>query len=387
MTIAVRKMLVATSKYGIKAPYPMTAEYITVHNTLNDATAENEVKYMIGNNNEVSFHYAIDDREVILGVPENRNAWHCGDSSKGDGNRKSIGVEICYSKSGGPRYEKAEALAIRFIAQMLHERKWGIDRVRTHKSWTEIGVRRGLSRYVKNCPHRILDANRWDDFLGAVKKELDALNKPAETVVKPVYKPAATSGTHTVVAGDTLWSLSVQYKTTVANLKEWNGLTSDSLSVGQVLSVTGAVYTVVSGDTLYSLAKKFDMTVDELKKANGLPSNELSIGQKLSVKGKVAHEPMQAAPKPAPAPKPSPAPKPVAKKKLFLPATADTWRVYPTNKAPVAGNEKGMLAPKKFGGLTYEILKSRGNHIYEIQTSSFGRVQIFAGPGTGAIIK
>ena len=60
------------------------------------------------NNNKVSFHYAIDDREIVQKVfLKNRNAWHAGDGN-GPGNRKGIGIEICYSKSGGKRFEEAE---------------------------------------------------------------------------------------------------------------------------------------------------------------------------------------------------------------------------------------------------------------------------------------
>ncbi|MEB9530391.1 N-acetylmuramoyl-L-alanine amidase, partial [Bacillus anthracis] len=52
----ITKKLVDPSKYGTKCPYTMKPKYITVHNTYNDAPAENEVNYMITNNNEVSFH-------------------------------------------------------------------------------------------------------------------------------------------------------------------------------------------------------------------------------------------------------------------------------------------------------------------------------------------
>lgn len=182
MTINPRQMLVSSSKYSIKCPNSMKAEYITIHNTSNDASANNEVSYMINNNNQVSFHFAIDDKEVVQGLPINRNAWHCGDGN-GEGNRKSIGIEICYSKSGGERYKEAEDLSIKFTAQLLKERGWGIDRVRTHKSWTEIGVKKGYSSYVKNCPHRILDEGRWNQFLNAVEAELkgtSTANKPKE---------------------------------------------------------------------------------------------------------------------------------------------------------------------------------------------------------------
>ena len=74
----VRQMLVDPSKYSIKCPYSMTPTRIVVHNTANDASANNEISYMRTNNNETSFHFAIDDKEVVQGIPLNRNAWHAG---------------------------------------------------------------------------------------------------------------------------------------------------------------------------------------------------------------------------------------------------------------------------------------------------------------------
>ena len=68
--------MVPASKYDIKCPYDMEAEYITVHNTANKASARAEISYMIGNNNKVSYHVAIDDKEIVQGIEENRNAWH-----------------------------------------------------------------------------------------------------------------------------------------------------------------------------------------------------------------------------------------------------------------------------------------------------------------------
>lgn len=150
MAIKVVKNLVSKSKYGLKCPNPMKAEYITIHNTANDASAANEISYMKYTTSSTSFHYAVDDKQVVQGIPTNRNAWHTGDGTNGTGNRKSIGVEICYSKSGGARYKAAEKLAIKFVAQLLKERGWGVDRVRKHQDWNG-----------KYCPHRILSEGRW----------------------------------------------------------------------------------------------------------------------------------------------------------------------------------------------------------------------------------
>lgn len=163
------KNLVSESKYSVKCPYAMTPEFIVVHNTANDATAANEVKYMISNNNQVSFHFAVDDKEVVQGLPTDRNAWHAGDGGSGRGNRYGIAVEICYSKSGGARFENAEKNAAKFIAQLLKERGWGVDKVKKHQDFSN-----------KYCPHRTLDKG-WASFVNMIKDYLNELNKPVQS--------------------------------------------------------------------------------------------------------------------------------------------------------------------------------------------------------------
>ena len=162
------KNLVSQSKYSIKCPYSMTPEFVVVHNTANDASAQNEVKYMISNNNQVSFHFAVDDKEIVQGLPLDRNAWACGDGANGKGNRKGIQIEICYSKSGGARFENAEKNAAKFIAQLLKERGWDVDKVKKHQDFSN-----------KYCPHRTLDKG-WASFVNMVKDYLNELNKPTQ---------------------------------------------------------------------------------------------------------------------------------------------------------------------------------------------------------------
>ena len=163
------KNLVSESKYSVKCPYSMTPEFVVVHNTANDASAQNEVKYMISNNNQVSFHFAVDDKEIVQGLPLDRNAWACGDGANGKGNRKGIQIEICYSKSGGVRFENAEKNAAKFIAQLLKERGWGVDNVKKHQDFSN-----------KYCPHRTLDKG-WASFVNMVKDYLNELNKPVQS--------------------------------------------------------------------------------------------------------------------------------------------------------------------------------------------------------------
>lgn len=168
MSYTFKQNLVATSKYGTKCPYSMTPIGICVHNTANDASAANEIKYMISNTREVSYHVAVDDKEVIQSIPFDRNAWHAGDGGAGAGNRKYIAVEICYSKSGGEKFIEAEKNAAKWIAETLKKYNWTIANVKTHHDFSG-----------KYCPHRTLDMG-WDRFLDMVRKELDKLNAPKQ---------------------------------------------------------------------------------------------------------------------------------------------------------------------------------------------------------------
>lgn len=179
--------LVPTSKYSRKCPYAMNAEFIVVHNTANNASARNEIAYMISNNNQVSYHYAIDNTDIVQGIPENRNAWHAGDGAYGNGNRNGLAIEICYSKSGGKRFEDAEKLAAKFIAYKLKEKGWGIERVKKHQDFSG-----------KYCPHRTLDIG-WQRFLNMIQAELDGTADSAASVASSVYYPAFTNTS--IVAG------------------------------------------------------------------------------------------------------------------------------------------------------------------------------------------
>lgn len=177
------QMLCPKNKYNVKVGGEMDPECITVHNTANDASALREISYMISNNNYVSYHYAVDDIQSVQGLPLNVSAWHAGDG-RGPGNSKSIAVEICYSKSGGDQYTKAEDNAVDLIVYLLKRYNWGVDRVKKHQDWSG-----------KYCPHRILD-DGWGWFINKVIdrfKEVenvdDTLNtKPVDQIIYRVRK-------------------------------------------------------------------------------------------------------------------------------------------------------------------------------------------------------
>jgi len=161
----VTKVVMPQDKYSTKCPYSMKPEGITIHNTANDASAMSEISYMIRNNMKVSFHEAIDDYRVVQGIEHNKNAWHAGDGH-GFGNMKTIGIEICYSKSGGERFEKAERNAAERIAYLMKQYGWTLDNITDARH--TIGTHQ--NRSGKYCPHRTLD-NGLERFYNMIREE------------------------------------------------------------------------------------------------------------------------------------------------------------------------------------------------------------------------
>ena len=149
---------------------------ITIHSTGNpNSTARNERGWLTNpsNNRTASWHIVIDEREVIEAIPLNEIAYHSGNRN---GNNTSIGIEICES---GNR-EKTLDNAVKLVAKMLHERNWGVDKLRRHYDWSG-----------KNCP-RIMSANNWkewDRFKFNVNKELMLLRQGGK-VVEDKNKPS-----------------------------------------------------------------------------------------------------------------------------------------------------------------------------------------------------
>ena len=100
--------------------------------------------------------------------------------------------------------------------------------------------------------------------------------------------PSNPSNVYTVQSGDSLYSIAKRYGVTVDALKSANGKTSNLLSIGEVLVIptttgTSRTYTVKSGDSLWKIASTYGTSVNALKQANGLTSDLLSIGQILVI--------------------------------------------------------------------------------------------------------
>ena len=127
---------------------------------------------------------------------------------------------------------------------------------------------------------------------------IDYVEAVVRAVLQYIGYTDTANNTYTVQKGDSLWSIAKKYNTTVEELKAANNLSSNLLSVGQILKIPTiqetpgnyTVYTVQKGDTLYKIANEYGLTVDNLIEYNNLSSTNLTIGQKLLIPNEIINE-------------------------------------------------------------------------------------------------
>lgn len=99
---------------------------------------------------------------------------------------------------------------------------------------------------------------------------------------------AAEPKYHEIAAGDTLSKLAGKYQTTVVDFLDFNpGATADNLRIGQKLLVPvkplWSYHVVQPGDNASSLAKQYRVPLETLQGANGLSSNKLTVGEMIRI--------------------------------------------------------------------------------------------------------
>ena len=144
-------------------------------------------------------------------------------------------------------------------------------------------------------------ANKYNTTVEKLKSannlKTNTLSVGQKLVIPSISVSPEVSDTYIVQKGDSLWSIANKFNMTVSELKNLNNLTNNLLSIGQVLKIKDSsnngktTYTVQKGDSLWVIANKYGITTEELKSYNNLISNLLSIGQILKIpQGKTSTE-------------------------------------------------------------------------------------------------
>ncbi|MCH5167056.1 MAG: LysM peptidoglycan-binding domain-containing protein [Erysipelotrichales bacterium] len=281
----------------LKNKYPNSKDVIVLSNTLNSGGGTGaEIIYALNNNDNLAskinnnLNYFNDSRYYQLRYPS--------DTTK----------DYYYITRNTPGYE---TIIVRYgyadnasDAAIIRNNIEGIASAVANSLLDYIGILDGDYYIVKAGDTLYAIANKFGVSVDAIKKlnnltsnslSINQKLKIPTTETKPTPPSTSTkTNTYTVVKGDTLYAIANKYKTTVDELKKLNNLTSNTLSVGQVLKLptsstsegaSQTTYTVVKGDTLYAIANKFGTTVDAIKSLNSLTSNNLNIGQVLKIPG------------------------------------------------------------------------------------------------------
>lgn len=135
--------------------------YLVIHETDNeaesaDAKNHNDYLHQIAQQEPLSWHYTVDDHEIYHHIPDDEIAFHAGDRRQKDGgNMNGIGIELCVN--AGSDYEKTLDNAAKLAAYLLNAYDLELDAVKKHQDFSG-----------KNCPSRLLERGRWEEFLTKV---------------------------------------------------------------------------------------------------------------------------------------------------------------------------------------------------------------------------
>lgn len=191
--------LIDKSLYPYKCPYLINLQAIVIHNAATPNGTAKALNKALHNSKEYkSWHFSVDDKDIIQSLPLNRNAFATGDGAYGLGNRTGIHIEIAKDNDTDSREEWLEARnnGARLAAELLHKYGWGIDHLKKHQDYK---MTDGTYKY---CPHKILDEG-WAEFKALVSlylNKLDEEEKDKGQTTEPEEKDDKTSQASTLIA-------------------------------------------------------------------------------------------------------------------------------------------------------------------------------------------
>ncbi|MCQ9294356.1 LysM peptidoglycan-binding domain-containing protein [Staphylococcus cohnii] len=257
---------------------------VVIHETANpNSTIDGEVNYMYNNYNSAFVHAYAGSDKIVQTAPSQYLAWGAGANA----NPYFYQIELTRSNTfdgfarsvNNQAYLTAKMLKANGLQPSLADNNQGTGTIISHNA---------VSQYWGGSDHSdpIGYFGQWgynmNQFYSLVQKHYKSLSGGSSD-------GAITGSTYKVSKGDTLYSISRRSGVSIDNIKKWNKLTSNTLSVGQVLklknpntpsdSITGDSHKVVEGDTLYNISKRSKVSVANIKKWNHLKSDNISKGQ------------------------------------------------------------------------------------------------------------
>jgi len=98
---------------------------------------------------------------------------------------------------------------------------------------------------------------------------------------------------HKIKKGETLSQIAEKYKVSISGIRSLNDISGNKIVAGKTLKISSSesateqlkngYHIVVKGESLYSISKKYNTSVQKLKSLNNLSDSKIKIGQKLKV--------------------------------------------------------------------------------------------------------
>lgn len=137
-------------------------QYIVIHETANHSTgadAQAHADYLAaGGDADTSWHYTVDDHQIVQHIPDNEVSWNAGDKLRENGgNLNGISIELCVNDDGD--FEQTFDNGARLTAYLLDCYDLNTGAVLQHFNFNG-----------KNCPMTIRDTGRWDEFIHLVEQ-------------------------------------------------------------------------------------------------------------------------------------------------------------------------------------------------------------------------
>ena len=147
--------------------YRRKIQYIVIHETANHspgADAQAHADYLAaGGDAETSWHYTVDDHQIVQHIPDNEVSWNAGDKLRENGgNLNGISIELCVNDDGD--FEKTLDNGARLTAYLLDAYELDTGAVLQHFNFNG-----------KNCPMTIRESGRWDSFIRLVERYREEL--------------------------------------------------------------------------------------------------------------------------------------------------------------------------------------------------------------------
>ena len=258
------------SLYSIASKYNVTVDEIKKLNNLNTNTLN--IGQILKIPSSTKF-----ESEVLLGAPTNTYVVQYGDTLYSIASNNNLDLQEFINLNQLTDYEL-------YVGQILKLPTLAEEEIIGENDYI---VKKGDNLYsIARQYNTTVDEIKKLNNLSTNNLEVGQILKIPTIVIEEEIINGPNN--YVVKKGDSLYSIALSNNTTVDEIKRINNLTSNILSVGQILSlpnITGdySNYTVKKGDSLYSIAREFNTTVSEIKNINNLTSNLLSIGQTLKI--------------------------------------------------------------------------------------------------------